>query len=268
MKKIIIKKIIKTLGLLSCFENINFSYQKYKNRKSNIDFKQNHPEILLPPDYYMYETFNVNYNKFYNGGIDAASWIINHLNEFIKFKNKVILDWGCGPGRILRHLPSMIDSSNKVFGTDYNIDYVNWCNNNLKEIIVKKNNLEPPLSFKDNYFDVIYGVSIFTHLSEKMHINWMKEINRVLNSKGVLFLTTHGNSFKNKLTKYEAKSFDEGQLIVHDYKKEGNRLFASYQPESFFKELIRTNNFKILRHIKGEIKNEKPQQDIWIITKL
>ena len=69
--------------------------------------------------------------------------------------------------------------------------------------------------------DIIYGISIFTHLSEKMHFSWTKELTRVLKNDGILFLTTHGDAHKFKLLPKEQVIYENGNLVVHGYKKEG-----------------------------------------------
>lgn len=265
MRKIIIKKIIKKLNLLPLTEQFIFLLQKYKNKRSNLLFKKENPEVKLPPDFYMYETFALNYKKFYTNGIPTAQWLLNHIEEFIELKNVAVLDWGCGTGRLLRHLPTLMDTSNTFFGTDYNKKYIKWCSDNLEGICFKNNELNPPLDFEDNSLDVIYGISIFTHLSESLHYSWMKELTRVLRNNGIIFLTTHGDAHMFKLLEKEQEKYNQGELVVHSYKKEGNRLFASYQSPVFFKKLCEENNLKILKHIPGNTKNRKPQQDVWVL---
>lgn len=265
MKKVFLKRIIANLGLLPLVEQINFSRQKFINRKSNRLFREKNPDVVLPPDFYLYETFNLNYDKFYTNGKPTAEWLVNHISKFKEFDNLSILDWGCGTGRIVRHLPSVISNSNSIFGTDYNKKYVKWCSENLKGIEFKLNYLKPPLDFKTNTMDVIYGISIFTHLSEALHFSWMKELTRVLKNEGILFLTTHGDVHSFKLLPIEKEDYDAGKLVIHNYKKEGNRLYASYQSPEFFKDLCAKNNLEILKHIPGDMRNNHPQQDVWIL---
>jgi hypothetical protein len=93
----------------------------------------------------------------------------------------------------------------------------------------------------------------------------MHELTRVLKNKGVLILTTHGNVHSFKLLEDEKRSYDKGNLIVHSFKKEGNRLYASYQSPEFFKKLCKKNSLKILEHIPGDFRNNKLQQDVWIL---
>lgn len=265
MKKVAIKKILSNLNLLPLIEQINFYRQKWKNRESNRQFIQDNPNVKLPPDFYLYETFNMNYNKFYTNGKPTAQWLVNHIEEFKEFKNISILDWGCGTGRILRHLPSILSKGNYFYGTDYNEKYVKWCSDNLEGIQFKNNELKPPLNFKSDTMDVIYGISIFTHLSENLHFSWMKELTRVLKNGGILFLTTHGDAHKFKLLPKEQQNYNAENLVLHAYKKEGNRLYASYQPSKFFHKLCKENNLEVLKHLPGEIQNNQPQQDVWIL---
>lgn len=267
MIKVYIKKTLSFFKLLYLFEKINFLKQKFVNRKKNRKFLVENPSIKMPPNYFMYETFNLDYHKIYFGGEETANWLINHFKKYIDFNNKSILDWGCGSGRVLRHLPKIIGASNKVYGTDYNSKYSKWCNENIQNVIVKENRLTPPLNYKDGFFDALYGISIFTHLSEQNHHLWFKELNRVLKKDGIILISTHGRFFKGKLTNHEQSLFDEGKLVEHTYKVEGNRLFVAYQPSEFMQFLSELYGFKILDHIEEGIRNKKPQQDVWILQK-
>lgn len=265
--KVQTKKVISKLSLLPLFERINFYRIKYKNKKRNSIFLKKYPNIIMPPDYFMYETFNLDYHKIYFGGLETAKWVIKHFEKHIKFDHKNILDWGCGSGRVLRHLPNIIDKSNHIYGTDYNNKYSEWCNKSIHNVIVKENSLNPPLDYKNDFFDALYGISIFTHLSEKNHHLWFKELNRILKKDGIILITTHGKVYKEKLTNKEQSLFDKGKLVEHSYKIEGNRLFATYHPPEFIKSLGESYGFKILEHIEEGLRNNKPQQDVWILQK-
>lgn len=84
MKKMVLKKVVSNLNLLPLVEQVNFYREKWKNKKSNDLFRRNNPNVKLPPDFYLYETFTMNYEKFYTNGIPSAEWLINHLSEFKK----------------------------------------------------------------------------------------------------------------------------------------------------------------------------------------
>ena len=160
-----ISMFLRKLGLIKCMDKIHFFLVYLKTYKKRKEFKRNNPDVILPPPYFIYETFGLDYIQFYNASIETASWLISYFKKHKSLYDVNILDWGCGPGRIIRHLPSLLDKSCHCYGTDYNAGYVEWCSKNIPEVEFKSNSLEPPLSFEDNKFDVIYGISIFTHLS-------------------------------------------------------------------------------------------------------
>lgn len=266
MKRGQISKVLRTFGLIYFTDWLRFYIEKNKNKKENKEFKKNNADVVLPPDYLMYESFQINYRKYYTESIETAEWLVSHFKNHIELKNKKILDWGCGPARIIRHLPSIIGADCEYYGTDYNNKTIDWCRQNLKGISFNQNTLQASLPYSDNYFDVIYGISIFTHLSEQMHYDWYNELLRTLKPNGIMFLTTQGNNFKPKLTDKELQEYDKDSIIVRGKVKEGHRTYSAFHPKGFMLELFK--NAEVLEHI--ELPHEKgkpPPQDIWIIKK-
>jgi ubiquinone/menaquinone biosynthesis C-methylase UbiE len=206
----------------------------------------------------------MNYDKYYTGSIDTVNWLIKHFSKYIELKDKKILDWGCGPGRVIRHFPSILGNGCEFYATDYNEKSIEWCSRNLQGIQFNNNTIEAKLPYSDNYFDVIYGISIFTHLSEGMHYRWYNELLRILKKGGILFVTTQGDNFKSKLLPFELAKYNQGQLVVRESKKEGHRTFAAFQPKAFMLNLFK--NVEILLHEEIKPVNYLPQ-DVWIIRK-
>ncbi len=115
--------------------------------------------------------------------------------------------------------------------------------------------------------DVIYGNSIFTHLSEQMHYDWFHELHRVLKPNGIMLLTTQGDNFKIKLTSAENKNYDDNQLVVRGNVKEGHRTYSAFHPNGFMKKLFQ--EVEILEHIELQSNTAGwVPQDIWIVKKL
>ena len=52
----------------------------------------------------------------------------------------------------------------------------------------------PPLPYADGSFDLIYGVSVFTHLSEEHQRAWLPELRRILKPGGLLLLSFHSKN--------------------------------------------------------------------------
>jgi SAM-dependent methyltransferase len=261
-----ISNILRTLEILYYFDWFHFIFQKIKYRRSNWRFKKVHPEVKLPPDYLLYESFQLNYRKYYYDGIDSAIWLAGYLSKYKPLEGLDVLDWGCGPGRIIRHMPGILGKGNSYYGTDYNQKTIDWCRKNLPGIDFNKNTLEATLPYDDNSFDFIYGISVFTHLSEEKHFEWAAELFRILKPDGILFVTTQGRNFVCKLTSPEKEVFEEGAVVIRAKVKEGHRTFSAFQPARFMQKLFEKS--EILDHIE-----EKPDpgkgipQDIWIIKK-
>lgn len=266
MNKGQISNLLRKFGLIYFSDWLRFYMEKYKNRRINKEFKSKHADVKLPPDYLMYESFQLNYQKYYTESIETAQWLTNHLKKHTELKNKRILDWGCGPGRIIRHLPEIIGNGCEFLGTDYNKQSIDWCSKNLTDIKFNNNTLNAQLPYNDNSIDIIYGISIFTHLSEQLHKDWYDELYRVLKPEGIMFLTTQGDNFKVKLTEVELKLYNENRLVVRGNVKEGHRTYSAFHPHGFMRKLF--NNVEILEHIERQPgKGKWLPQDIWIIKK-
>ena len=266
MRKGAISILLRNLGLMHLTDKTRYYYQKIKNRKDNKEFMSEYPGLNLPTDYLLYESFQLNYRRYYIDSQSTANWIKDNLAKHIALKNLNILDWGCGPGRVIQHMPKVVNNGCKFYGTDYNKKSIDWCKSNLKGIEFNCNTLEAKLPYADNFFDVIYGISIFTHLSEKMHYEWLNELVRITKPGGVLYLTTQGENFQVKLSKSELEKFKTGNIVVRGKVKEGHRTYSAFHPIAFIKSFF--SDLMALEHIvtKPESNRWLPQ-DVWIVQK-
>ncbi len=266
MNKGKITSLIRQLGLMHRIDKLKFYADKIKNRSKNKRFLERNPTVVLPPDYLIYESFQLDYEKYFIGGKESAVWLKEELSAFIDIKNLRILDWGCGPSRILRHLPEVFGNNCTFFGVDYNARSIEWGQRNLAGISFSKNTINPPLPFKDADFDVIYGISIFTHLSEANHPLWFDELNRALKRGGILLLTTQGDAYKAIMTDKEKAAFENNQLVIRDNVVEGHRVFSAFQPPIFIKKLFESH-CDVLLHDAGKSESWGINQDTWILRK-
>ena len=101
----------------------------------------------------------------------------------------VWLDFGCGCGRIARHVVET-STVKKLFGVDIDRVAVDWSRRHLLGTyqVIQPN---PPMGFKDGAFDLVYSVSVFTHLDEAAQRSWLSEILRVLRPGGLFVASTH-----------------------------------------------------------------------------
>jgi SAM-dependent methyltransferase len=102
-----------------------------------------------------------------------------------------ILDFGCGCGRVVMWFPNH-SRSQSFYGTDIDADAISWCHDNLDFATFSVNNPLPPLEYPPESFDLIYAISVFTHLNEDYQFQWLNELKRVTKPKGILLLTVHG----------------------------------------------------------------------------
>lgn len=263
-----ISGLLRKMNLLSSADKARFYLQKIKHKKDNNTFRKEYPDFVLPPDFFIYETYRLNYKWYYEDGKNTAEEIVTLLSKYYDLSkpDKKILDWGCGPGRIVRHLPALLPTA-EIYGTDYNESYIKWCSENLKGILFSANKIDPPMNFEASFLDAIIGLSIFTHLSEKNHFAWINELHRIIKPGGEVLITTQGEAYRSRLTPKEKKIFDAGGLVTRKYLKEGNRLYSAFQPPAFIKELI-AGKFQIIEFIPGDMKNAEPSQDNWVLRKI
>jgi SAM-dependent methyltransferase len=102
-----------------------------------------------------------------------------------------VLDWGVGCGRLARHF--VATDKSRLTGCDIDRDNVAWCGNHLEGRFVASS-LQPPLPFADGEFDVVYGISVFTHLRESLQDRWLDELRRVVRPGGLVLTTVHGET--------------------------------------------------------------------------
>jgi SAM-dependent methyltransferase len=104
-----------------------------------------------------------------------------------------ILDWGCGCARVTRHLITLTHP-NSVTGVDIDADNIAWCRENIVGARFEVTPPLPPTHFSDAQFDLVIGISVFTHLSEHRQNKWLQELQRVTCKGAILLMSIHGPS--------------------------------------------------------------------------
>src|SRR5207249_11472819 len=97
-----------------------------------------------------------------------------------------------------------------LYGSDYNPDLISWCQGHLTFAQFQVNAIDRPLAYAPASFDLVYALSVFTHLSEPLQRFWIDEMARVIKPGGHLFLTVHGASYLPQLSPDEQSQFQFG----------------------------------------------------------
>jgi SAM-dependent methyltransferase len=143
--------------------------------------------------------------------------------DFDSFRN--VLDFGCGCGRTLIWFASPPRPPH-LWGTDIDAEAISWCRNNLDFASFSVNDPLPPLKYPSGTFDLVYAISVFTHLDEDYQFRWLSEIKRVTRSEGTVLLTVHGPHAWKDLPPED----------VVDIEKRGFKFIGSHTMKGIFPE--------------------------------
>jgi SAM-dependent methyltransferase len=175
-----------------------------------------------------------------------------------------ILDFGCGCGRVLRNWHSLPHS--RVRGTDYNAKLIAWSRVNLPFAQFQINQLSPPLAYADDEFDLVYALSVFTHLTEDLQRSWITELARVIKPGGHLIISAHGDRYLHRLNPEERDLFESGQLVVkNNVKSPGSNTCSAYHPIAYVRNHLAVG-LEVVDFIPHGAKGN-PQQDLYVLRK-
>jgi ubiquinone/menaquinone biosynthesis C-methylase UbiE len=135
----------------------------------------------------------------------AASHIVDALRRHGVDAAPTVLDFACGPGRIAAEIRTMLPSC-RLYGTDTDLEAIGWATKNLAHIATfSANAASPPTRFEGASFDVVYAISLFTHLDEASQLAWLQELARVTKAGGIVLATVHGSVTRSSCTRSELK---------------------------------------------------------------
>lgn len=242
-----------------------FRWQQLKYAGINRRFRKQNPDIALPNDYTLYESYQLNYRKYIEDGELTAREILDSVKNHLPI-NPSILDWGCGPARITRHLKKMYPTA-LVSGSDTNANTITWNKAHIKEIDFVQQNHQPPLPFMNQQFDLIIGFSVLTHIPATTQQEWLSELYRILKPSGIAWITTHGNHFIQQLSIARKQEMKKQGIYSTGYPFTGHRMMSTYHQPEKFKQLLE-EKFELLAHFDGATYPDKAgKQDLWIIRR-
>lgn len=122
-----------------------------------------------------------------SGTIESA--LEKHGHPIGLMKN--VLDFGCGCGRTLMWYKEKAGTTS-FYGTDIDSEAIAWCKDNIGFAEFGVNGALPPLGYASSMFDLVYAISVFTHLDEDYQFKWLDELARVTRPGGMVLVTVHG----------------------------------------------------------------------------
>lgn len=148
----------------------------------------------LPPPFLRHRVHGaLDPESYTNAGKVLATRIVESLREHGMHGGSIdVLDFACGPGRIAAEV-KRLERSWQIYGCDIDDAAIAWATANLAGIAdFSVNAGTPPTRFKDDQFDAIYSISLFTHLDEPSQNLWLAELSRIAKPGGLAVLTVHG----------------------------------------------------------------------------
>lgn len=172
-----------------------------------------------------------------------------------------VLDFGCGCGRVAR---AWLGSEVDFTGTDYDASAVAWCRRNLKRGHFLTNGPWPPLDLPAASCDLVYALSVFTHLPEAQQRAWFAELGRVIAPEGWLIVSLHGEAYLPELGPEEQGVFRSGKLVVVGSDEAGSNACNAFHPTAAVPDLAAGWDL-VVRWPEGARGN--PKQDLLLLRK-
>jgi len=257
-------RALRGAGLLQHADWVRYKLNSLSERTSNEQFIAERPGFSPPPPHLLYEiSSSTGLTYYWNDGLRMSQLFWKHLEPHVPAAGASVCEWGCGVGRIIRHLRGA--SGNRIgtlAGLDRNRTMIEWCRSAIPGIDFRVNSDMPPTDLADGSFDAVYCWSVFTHLSEAAHQAWMAELLRIVKPGGVVLFTTNGSSAN--LVPAEKSAFDRGELVVRRGPKEGGRIFLAYASPAFVRKLVGAHQ------VVSYLPNSESHlgQDLWVVRRV
>ena len=157
----------------------------------------------------------------------AVSWEISIREafvfyDFIKSLGVVenahsLLDFGCGWGRMLR--PFMRDFNlAHIYGFEPNFAFATVARALNPYVTIFSGGFQPNHTLPRDWFDLVIGWSVFSHLSPASAVAWLREISDALTPGGHAVFTTWGLKFFRRLQREQAEMAAGKEIHWHSKK--------------------------------------------------
>jgi SAM-dependent methyltransferase len=147
--------------------------------------------------------------EYYNQlGRETRDGILAALPADWTFSGKRILDFGCGAGRTLRQFTDEATEA-ELWGCDIDEESIDWMTAHMSPPFhAFVNGSEPPLDQPNSSFDLIWAISVFTHLASSWS-RWLVELHRLLRPDALLLVTFMGRGMTQEIA---GETWQEGNF--------------------------------------------------------
>jgi SAM-dependent methyltransferase len=168
-------------------------------------------------------------SSYLEGGAAYAAHLLRALPDDVELRGGRVLDFGCGSGRILRHMVEA-DTGASFEGCDIHPPSVEWLAPHVAAPHgVFLSGAAPPLPRPDGHFRMIYAASVFTHLWRNWAA-WLLEMHRLLEDGGVLLVTHIGRGYAKTFGEHPWDEDRIGMLVLgpfNDWEEGGPMVLHS-----------------------------------------
>ena len=196
---------------------------------------------VLPPPVHLQERVGGSKN-FVLAGAHVVSLLFTYVGKYKPLSEAgLILDWGCGCGRVITQLMKFVPPE-RLHGCDIDSEAIAWDKESIPGPTFNHVNPYPPTSYPDSTFDVVYGISVMTHLEETTQIRWLKELKRITRPGAILVLSVIGKKLRERkmpaplASEFRQKGFAS---FVPNYSK----LLAEFSHREYYREAYHTVDY-------------------------
>jgi len=197
--------------------------------------------------------FGLSENDLFQG--DYIGWRENRIKKIEEifekefFRNKSILELGCGHGHVGKHFQEILKS--KVTFSDGNKSFVKYIQENNPDYEVLHLDQDKPWNLNKK-FDIIIHWGVLYHLD-----NWKEDLISAMNHSNLIFL-------ESEVANSEDENY-EFKLQDHDGYDQAVNINATRPSANFIEKIILQNNFSFKRYDDSSLNYKQHRYD-WKVT--
>ena len=206
-------------------------------------------DFPVPPNSSMRKTASGSIRHYYMSGLCSFMPIaVCAQRAGVRLDQPIrVLDFGCGVGRQLLHFTRHYPKP-AFHACDIDDTSVAFIQAKYPQVAAYTSSYFPPLKYEAGFFDMVYSVSIFSHLNPEDQGKWLAEMARVTRPGGRCFLTTHGPGAADDMADH--CGMDASALRAR-LMKEGI-VYKEY--EGWQEDIAREHTLRLASHLVG-VKN-------------